>query len=104
MTMIEVAARAYDPIGWKWHDAAADDHPAKPVFRQYSLSRTRAAIASLRVPTERMIYVRYLLDHNVISHETFENFVRLYPGYIEDERRYACAMIDAALAEPTTEE
>jgi|SRR5665213_399499 len=43
---VERAARAYDPVGWKWYDEADDTHPAKRVFRQHALSQMDSGIAA----------------------------------------------------------
>lgn len=40
----EQAARSYDPVGWRWYDAAEADHPAKPIFLADKISRTRDAL------------------------------------------------------------
>lgn len=51
--VVERHARAYDPVGWAWYDNAADDHPAKTIFRERALAQSRAAIAVLNTITHK---------------------------------------------------
>lgn len=46
--LIEAMARKYNPSGWRWYDAASDDHPAKPIFREREFAQMRAALAVIR--------------------------------------------------------
>lgn len=81
MSMIEVVARAIENEVWRQRSLGND-------FGSYNMTRgtARAAIAALRVPSQAMVTAGDDDDHSVDPEATFR------------------AMIDAALAEPTTGE
>lgn len=85
MSMIEVVAQAIENEVWRQRSLGND-------FGSYNMTRgtARAAIAALRVPNEAMVWVGFdQLGDSTSPHEA------------EDCWK---AMIDAALAEPTTGE
>ena len=55
MADLSKAMRAYDPVGWCWHDRAEDDHPAKPIFVEIATKRMLAALAAYSPEREQQV-------------------------------------------------
>lgn len=92
-TMVERVARAIDPVAWKWLDSVEGQEPAhaaEAVTRRHQLRQARSAIEAMRGPTADML--------KASEWGNFEMF--LSPS--EERRQEYNAMIDAALANPTT--
>lgn len=58
LELVEIVARAYDPVGWAWYDAASTDHAAKPAFLANALNRARDAIEAIPVADHSALVVR----------------------------------------------
>lgn len=59
----ERVARAIDPVGWKWFEAAEADHPAKQPFHDHAMKQADSAIRIVLEAAADQL-VQYAFDLN----------------------------------------